>query len=94
MEDVRKMGVIIDGANTATTFVSMQRLNYIRGLDVHGMAELMDGCTDYCEKAKAGIAQCTETSCVGCIEKWLNEPICVPVILRKHSTEEGKTCEK
>ena len=90
MEDARKMGVIIAEANTATTFVSMQRLNYIRGLDVHGIAELMDGCTEYCGKHMEGAVQCTETSCVGCIEKWLTEMICVPVIVRK----EEKTCEK
>ena len=91
MEDARDKGVtIIDGATTDMTFVSMRRLNYIRGLDVHDIAELMDGCTDYCEKHKAGAVQCTETSCVGCIEKWLTEMICVPVIVHK----EGKTCEK
>ena len=90
MEDARYKTINADETPVSTTFVTMQRLNYIRGLDAHDMAEMMDGCADYCERHKAGAVQCTETSCVGCIEKWLNEMICVPVIVRK----EEITCEK
>lgn len=93
MEDARDKSV------KTVMYVPMLRLNYIKGLDARGMAEILDGCTDYCEKYKAGTVSCTETSCIGCIEKWLNEEIDVPVTLAGgeiylRETKEEKTCEK
>lgn len=98
MEDARDKGVKL-GTGTMTTYVSMLRLNYIRGLDAQGLAEMLDGCTEYCKKYKDGVAYCSETSCVGCIKTWLNEQISVPV-MTGHGTlyigdaKEEKTCEK
>ena len=75
MEDAR------DKAVKTIVYVPVQRIHYIKSLDAQGIAELLDGCTDYCKKHKAGAAQCTETSCIDCIVEWLNEEIKVPVTL-------------
>lgn len=98
METTRDRSVKLGDAASGTTYVSMLRLNYIRGLDAHGMAELLNDCTEYCEKYKYGVAQCTKLSCVGCIEEWLNEQISVPVALGRGKLYireiKEETCEK
>lgn len=98
METTRDWSVKLGDAVSGTAYVSMLRLNYIRGLDAHGMAELLNDCTDYCEKYKDGAVQCTKPSCIGCIEEWLNAQICVPVALGRsklyiRETKE-ETCDR
>lgn len=60
----------------------MKRWQRVRTMTAKELAELLSGCADYCQAARCGSSYCPETSCDGCIAKWLDEDIEVEVKTR------------
>ena len=57
----------------------MKRWRHVQTMTAWELTELLNNCADSCQAAREGSSYCPETSCEGCITKWLDEDIVVEV---------------